>query len=300
MYWLNGELIDRHPVVSAYDSGLMYGDIAFEMTRSFNGKHFKLREHLHRLFDSMELLEIPTSYTVVQLELACRELTIELLAMGAINPDDEIRLMINCSRGPLPAYANIIKPEPWTMITAFPLKYVVKGFSQLYGRGVHARIPSQRQIPAQYLDPRAKTRSRLHLRIAERQAAPAWPLLLDDNGYITESSGANFFIVKDDRVCTPRPLNILNGISRRYVMDMVKSGGKAVIEMDMLPFDVITSDEAFFTATPFCILPCTSIDGHQIANGRPGFTTYKLINIWSDSVDCDFVKQMEEWDVNHA
>jgi len=140
MYWLNGELIDRHPVVSAYDSGLMYGDIAFDMTRSFNGKHFKLREHLQRLSDTMELLEIPTPYTIPQLELACRELT------GVIKPDDEIRLMINCSRGPLPAYANIIKPEPWTMITAFPLKYVVKGFSQLYEQGVTAKIPSQRSI----------------------------------------------------------------------------------------------------------------------------------------------------------
>jgi len=79
-------------------------------------------------------------------------------------------------------------------------------------------------------------------------------------------------------------------------MQMMESTGRPVVEMDLLLLDVISADEAFFTATPFCIMPCTSIDGHQIANGRPGFHTYKLIRIWSDNVDCDFVKQMGDWD----
>jgi branched-chain amino acid aminotransferase len=135
---------------------------------------------------------------------------------------------------------------------------------------------------------------------AKRSDNEAWPLLSDDAGFITESTGANFFMVKRDRIITPEPKNCLRGISRNFVLSLARLQGIEYRERDIEPFDAITADECFFTATPFSVFPCTRINGQPIGRGKVGPVTKFLIDKWIEAVNCDFVEQAERWDANCA
>jgi branched-chain amino acid aminotransferase len=183
--------------ISIFDSALMFGDMVFEMTRSFKGKQFKMREHLERLYRSINLLKIPIKLTIDQMaeEVAKTEKKTE----PAFEFEEERRVLINVSRGPLSIYREIFngKVEPTLVISVFPLKWTVGPLAHLHDEGVHAIIPSQRMIPAQLLDPKIKNRSRLHYLMANLQVAMvndsnAWALLLDPDGFICEGTGSNF------------------------------------------------------------------------------------------------------------
>ena len=93
--------------------------------------------------------------------------------------------------------------------------------------------------------------------------------MLDPDGFVTEGTGDNFFIVKDKKVISPEPRNLLRGISREYVMtDLCNQLGYEVIEKNIDLYDVYTADEAFMTGTPFCMLPVTSLNGLDISDGK--------------------------------
>ncbi len=132
----------------------------------------------------------------------------------------------------------------------------------------------------------------------KRQDEDAWALLLDQDGFITEGTGANFFIVSNNNfeLYTPEPRNCLRGISRDYVMRLARKWGMAVIEKNITLYDVYQAREAFFTCTPFCIIPCTSINGRLIGAGVVGRRTKHLMQKWQDEVACDWVAQAERWD----
>src|SRR5438445_4177018 len=148
--------------ISIYDSALMFGDMVFEMTRSFNKKQFKLREHLERLYSSIKYVQIPLKMAMNEMESACYE-TIEKNDPVFENTDEH-RLMINVSRGPLSIYADVFdgKIEPTVVIADFPLKWTVSTMGPLFDTGINAVIPSQRAIPAHLLEPKVKNRSRIH------------------------------------------------------------------------------------------------------------------------------------------
>ncbi|MDH5732109.1 MAG: aminotransferase class IV, partial [Gammaproteobacteria bacterium] len=147
--YMNGNFVnEKDAKISIYDSALMFGDMVFEMTRSFNKKQFKLREHLERLYTGINILRIPMSMSIEQMEKACNE-TIERNEQY-FSENDEHRLMINVSRGPLGIYAPIFggKMEPTVVIADFPLKWTVAAMAPLFDSGINAIIPSQRAIPA--------------------------------------------------------------------------------------------------------------------------------------------------------
>ena len=284
--------------MSVYDSGAMWGDIVFEMCRSFNKQLFKLDAHLDRLMDSIKFTEMPCAYNFHQLRIAHEDLL--MANRREFAEDDEYRTLINVSRGPLPTYSEILEPTPWVMVSAYPLRWILKGVSQSYKNGVRAYIPSQRAIPSRFQENKIKHHSRISSRLAElevkRHDPEGWPLLCDDQGYIAEGTGANFFIVKRDRLITPEPRNCLRGISRNYVLSLARKLGIEYRERNLEVFDVLTADEAFFTATPWCIMPCASINGQKIGNGKVGKVTEFLTQKWIEAVDCDFVEQVKKWD----
>ena len=299
MIWKNGIFLpESEATISVYDSACMYSDATFDMCRSFNKRLFKLESHLDRLLDGIKFLHIPCDYNFHQLRMAHEDLIWRNRKEFA--EDDEYRTFINVSRGPLPIYKDILEIKPWVMITCYPLRWVLRGISKFYQHGVTTVIPSQRAIPSRYIENKVKNHCRLGSRMAElevkRNDPDAWPLLLDDRGYITEGTGANFFICKRDRLITPEPQDCLRGISRNFVLSLARSNGIDYRERDIGPFDAITADEAFFTGTPFSILPCTSINGTKIARARAGVMTNFLLEKWTEAVDCDFVEQAEKWD----
>src|SRR3990167_8771107 len=297
---LNGQLFPESEArVSVYDSSLMFGDMVFEMMRTFNKVPFRLREHMERLKASWEFVDIPLEYSVDELMVMHDNLI--MANRAEFGPDDEIRSLINVSRGTLTLYGNLGLPMgPWVMMTCFPLRWIVQGASKLYQEGANAFITSQRTIPAQYLEPKVKNRSRLHYKLADIEAKKrdpeGWALLLDDQGFIAEGAGSNFFIVKERTVITPEGRNCLRGISRGYIMDLCKRHGIDCKEANIEPYDVMTADEAFFTCTPYSIAPCVKLNDKPIGDGKIGKLTKFLIHKWEDAVGVNFVEQVRKWD----
>lgn len=299
--YMNGQFVpEAEARISIYDSALMFGDMVFEMTRSFNGVQFRLREHLERLLTGARILRIPLEESVDDLERICLE-TIEANS-AAFAPQDEHRLMINVSRGPLGIYAPIFegRMRPTVVVADFPLKWTVAGLARFYDEGINSVIPSQRAIPATLMDPKIKNRSRMWYQMANIEVAQVagdnnWALLIDPDGFIAEGTGDNFFMVKDGELITPEGRNILRGISRDYVMEIAERLGIPCHERDIEPYDVYTADEAFLTATPFCILPTTHLNGAPIGDGRMGEMTRLLLDTWSADVGVDIVGQIRSY-----
>ena len=304
---MNGEFIpETEAKVSIYDSSLMFGDMVFEMTRSFNGEQFKLMEHIDRLFDGIKILRIPFSQTKEEVYEACMQ-TIEKNS-SFFAEDDEHRLMIDVSRGLLGIYEGIegLRKGSNLIIADFPLRWTVSTMGDLFTTGINAVVTSQRAIPAQLMDPKIKNRSRLFYLMANIEASQFegnnnWALLLDQEGFISEGTGDNFFIIKNNVVITPEGRNILRGISRQYIMEEVAPKlGMPVIEKNIEPFDVYTADEAFMTGTPFCMLPVTSFNGVKIGSGKVGPKFSELLNAWCDNVGVNIKEQIISWSNNAA
>jgi len=286
--WWNGKLIPESEArISIYDSAFMFGDTVFEMTRSFNKIHFKLREHLERLMRSAKYIRISIPYSIDQLEQYCNEIT--EINKSEFTDDDEYRLMIDVTRGLLSRYEEVGSLGTNVIISIFPLKWATKDLGKYFDIGVPLIIPSQRQIPAQFLDPKVKHRSRLHFRMALNETD--WPILLDQDGFITEGPGWNFFAVDNHIIFTPEGRNILRGISRNYIFSI-----KNYYVQDIEPYDIYNADEAFITATPFCMLPVTSLNGIPIGDGKVGLTFQTILNKWSENVGVDIKQQIQQWD----
>ena len=302
--FMNGDFVpETQAKISIYDSALMFGDMVFEMTRSFNKEQFKLREHLERLYAGLHILRIPVGMSIDEMEQAC------YATIDANDPvfaaDDEHRLMIDISRGTLGIYQGVegLHKGPNIIIADFPLRWTVADMGPLFDTGINAVITSQRAVPGTLLDPKIKNRSRIHYLMANIEASNIqgennWALLLDPDGFIAEGTGDNFFIVKNDVIITPEGRNVLRGISRGYVLEELASQlGMAAEEKNIEPYDVYTADEAFMTGTPFCMLPVTRLSGLPIGDGRVGSSFKALLGQWSENVGIDIEKQIKTWDL---
>ena len=302
LVYFNGELVpEAEAKISIYDSSLMFGDMVFEMTRSFNGKQFKLKEHIERLYDGISILRIPVNISKEEMEKACYE-TLEA-NKSFFSDTDEHRLLIDVSRGLLGIYEDIegLRKGPNVLIADFPLKWTVSSMGHLFDIGINAVITSQRAIPASLMDPKIKNRSRIFYLMANIEASQFegennWALLLDTDGFIAEGTGDNFFIIKNGVIYTPEGRNILRGISRQYIIDELGPELEIkVIEKNIEPYDVYTADEAFMTGTPFCMLPVTSLNGNKVGNGEVGPIFTRILNKWSMNVNVDIEKQIKSW-----
>jgi len=297
--YFNGEFVpESQAKISIYDSALMFGDMIFEMTRSFNKEQFKLKEHIDRLYNSAKFIELPMPITKDHMYDAVME-TIEIND-PRFEDDDEHRIMIDVTRGILGIYQGVVgvKPQVNIIIADFPLRWTVSSMGHLFTKGINAVITSQRAIPARYLDPKIKNRSRLHYLMANIEASKIkgednWALLLDDDGFIAEGTGDNFFIVKQGVVITPEGRNVLRGISRDYIFDLCKELDIPCIEKNIDRYDVICADEAFMTGTPFCLLPVTRLDNNSISDGGVGNIYTAILNQWSKNVNLDIKSQIE-------
>jgi branched-chain amino acid aminotransferase len=300
--FFNGKFVNEEEAkISIYDSALMFGDMVFEMTRSFGGKQFKLNEHIDRLFTGLKILRIPMKMSKKEMEQAVYK-TIEKNEK-LFKKSDEHRIMIDVSRGLLSIYDDVdIKKGPNVIIADFPLSWTVQNCSHLYDKGLNLCITSQRVIPAQLMEPKIKNRSRIfylmaNIEVSLMKGNDNWALMLDPDGFIAEGTGSNFFMIKDNVIYSPEDRNILRGISMLTVMeDLAPSLGYKVVKKNLEPFDVYEADEAFMTSTPFCILPAVTLNGLKIGDGKPGQVTKKLIKAWSDLAGVDIVKQIKSWD----
>lgn len=298
--YLNGQFVpEAEAKLSIYDLSIMQAAAAFEMTRSFNGDHFKLREHLMRLMDSCQSLQIPCEQTIAEIETIC-----ELVSnMNDHGDGEEHRLLIVASPGCAPMYKDLagVIPHPFLYIADFPLRYTVKGFSKYFTDGVHCVTSKVHQVPDACIPSSAKHRSRLHFHLAQMQApAGTWPLMTDGNDdyeCYTEAPGANIlFKWKWNSRIMSIEENCLPGISMETVKELINS---EQCSLGVYSPDHSQIEEMWLTGTPFCMVPVVSLDGKPIGDGTPGPVFKQTLAKWSAMVGVDIQGQIAQWDSQH-
>jgi branched-chain amino acid aminotransferase len=271
----------------------MLGDTVTESTRTFGHRPFKLDQHIARLYKSLKITRINPGMTPAEMaELSLRVLAANLQLLG---PGDDCWLVHNISRGMSVAGADpTIQRSPATVII-FTQPMILTDWARFYVEGCHAVTPSSRAMPSQVLDARIKNRSRMAYTLAEIEVKLIDPqaqgILLDIDGNIAENKGGNFFIVADGVLKTPTTRNVLAGVSRATVLELAAQLGIPAQETDIQPYDVYTADEAFFTSTPYCIMPATRFNGLPVGDGQVGPISRRLLAAWSELVSLDIVAQ---------
>lgn len=257
--------------VSVFDHGLLYGDGIFEGIRAYNGRVFKLKEHVDRLFYSAKaiLLNIPISHAEMMdaVVKTCRENNIH---------DGYIRLVVTRGLGTLGLNpANCRKPSVIVIadkIQLYPAEYYERGLNII-------TVPTVRNLHSA-LNPAIKSLNYLNNILAKIEANNAGceeAVVLNSQGYVAECTGDNIFIAKGNQLMTP-PLSAgaLYGVTRATVLDLARECGMEVAEPNLTRYDLFNADECFVTGTAAEIVPVVKIDGRVIGAGKPGPMTAKL------------------------
>jgi branched-chain amino acid aminotransferase len=293
--WLNGKLVpENEALVPIRDRGFKYGDAAFDTTRTFGHRIFKLEEHLDRLYSSLRYLQIDPGVSRDTLVQATEEVAKHCLK--AVSADEDIWLTQRVTRGLDPADRARWPDYPARTVIVEAAPLPLRQRSEAYKNGLKIVTPSVRRPPPDTVSPRAKTHNYLNLVLGDLEAQARDPdalaMLLDTNGNFAEGKGSNIFLVKDGAIMTPREQYVLPGVSRQTTIDLAKAAGLRVEHVDLDFYDAYSSAEAFITSTSFCICPIASINGVTIGDGAvPGPVTKQLIDGYVEFVDFDWYGQ---------
>ena len=294
--YLSGEMVPENEArISIFDSAVMLGDTVTESTRTFGHRPFKLEQHIARLYKSLKVTRIDPGCDAQRM----LQITLDVLDANRsfLGPDDDCWLVHNISRGRSIAGADPTIQRSSATVMIFTQPMDLRSWAGFYESGCHAVTAISRIVPSQSLDARIKNRSRMSYTLAEIEVKLVDPLaqgvILDINGFVAENKGGNIFSVSENRIFTPHTTNCLEGVSRQTVFDLARQLDIPVEQADLLPYDLYTADEVFFTSTPYCIMPATKFNGLPIGNGIVGELTRKLLNAWSELVGIDIVAQAQ-------
>jgi len=263
---------ERDAKISVFDHGLLYGDGLFEGIRAYQGRIFKLKEHIDRLHCSARSI-------LLRLPLTSRELTAAIIATCRQNRlrDAYIRLVVTRGIGTLGLNPNRCK-RPSVIIIAGKITLYPAAF---YERGMEIiTVPTTRNLHSA-LNPAIKSLNYLNNVLAKIEANNGGceeAIMLNAEGFVAECTGDNLFIVKDGQLLTP-PLSAgaLYGITRQVVMELAAETGRKAIESNLTRYDLFNADECFLTGTAAELVPVVKIDGRVIGNGKPGRVTRGLM-----------------------
>lgn len=290
--FLNGKYVQFSELkVSCFDEWTNQGLAVFEMTRSFRGETHLLTQHIDRLYKGLRYCGIPEPMKSGDMVKLCVDVV--KANVDAMEDDDEHRLMITVSPGPRPIYQEFIPAGPTVCIADFPLRYTVKGMGSLYAEGVHLQSSPYQAYPTQCISSRVKHRSRLHFALAA-QLSP-WSLLYDQQGYVAEGPGFAVMVLVNGAIFIPRLHYALPSISRDFILQLAIARGLSVHVMDMDRSILCEASEIWITATPFCVLPVTKVDGRVVGNGTPGSFYHVLLKDWSQKVKVNIPEQVKAW-----
>ncbi len=271
--YIDGKYYDeRNAKISVFDHGLLYGDGIFEGIRAYNGRVFKLQEHLDRLFRSAKAILLDIPLTPAQLSRAI----LETCRQNAIR-DGYIRLVVTRGAGTLGLNPNRCK-NPSVIIIAGQIQLYPPA---LYQRGMQiVTVPTARNLHSA-LNPAIKSLNYLNNILAKIEANNAGceeAVMLNAQGYVAECTGDNLFIVREGDLLTP-PLSAgaLYGITRKVVLELAAEAGLDSAETELTRYDLFNADECFLTGSGAEIVPVTKIDGRVIGAGKPGPVTKDLV-----------------------
>lgn len=278
--YLNNKFVaERKALVSVFDHGFLYGDGVFETLRAYQGRIFRLDEHLKRLKKSARGLKISLPQTLPVIRRHLEETLLVNHLKNAL-----LRICISRGVGPIGLDPALCRQPTFVIIPR-----VFNGYNpRQYHHGLKVSIVSVRRTPRPAMDSQIKSANFLNNILAKIQAKRNQAdegLMLGINGYLTEGTISNFFIVTHGRLYTPAvDQGILAGITRRLVIDLAKQADIPVKEARLLPSDLYKADECFLTNTSMEIMPVTKADGFTIGNGKVGPFTRLLREAYQEQV----------------
>ncbi len=266
---LNGNLVQKEDAkISVFDHGLLYGDGVFEGIRIYSNNIFKLKEHIDRLYDSAKFINL-------DIPLSKKEMIEEVVKTVAVNKlkDGYIRLVVTRGEGDLGLDPRKCKKATYFIIADKIVLYP----DEFYKKGLSIITVATRRNVNEALEPRVKSLNYLNNILAKIEANNAGSLeaiMINQQGYVSEATGDNIFIIKGNNLITPSLFcGVLNGITRATVIEIGRKIKMNVLENVLTRYDLYTADECFLTGTAAEVIPVVEIDTRKINGGIPGTKT---------------------------
>jgi len=278
MVWLDGEFVEKEEAkISVWDHGLLYGDGIFEGLRIYNGKVFKLQEHIIRLWDSARAIHLTIPYSqeemVQVLQESCRRYG---------EKTGYIRLVVTRGVGTLGLDPDKC-PKPSVIIITGAIQLYPE---ELYKEGIPVVTAGTRRPSADVLDPRVKSLNYLNnimAKIEAKQAGCLEAIMLNKEGYVVECTADNIFLIKKGILKTPAlHYGALPGITRETIIEIAQEEEIPLQETGITRYDLYTADEVFMTGSGAEIMPVSSVDGRVIPGGP---VSLKLRNKFREKVN---------------
>lgn len=276
--YVNGQWLAKEDAkISVWDHGFLYGDGVFEGIRVYNGRIFKLEEHLTRLYSSARGIDLTIPMDLPKM----RNTVAEAVRRNGLQ-DAYIRLVVSRGIGDLG-----IDPRKCSEATVVIIAYKIELYPDaLYKNGIRVMVTDVRRVPPDALNGRIKSLNYLNNILGKMQHVKFGldeALMLNRDGYLVEGTAENVFLVQGKKLLTPPcHLGALDGITRGTVMEFAPKLGLAVEEALLHPHDVYLSDECFLTGTGAEIVPVVEVDGRKIGGGVPGPITHRVLEAYRE------------------
>lgn len=285
--YANGNWIPANELsIAVNDLGFLLGATVTERLRTFGGTVFRLAEHLARMRRSLEIVGLDAGSIVDELAVAIPQFVVKNAGQIVVEDDWSISAFAT----PGSSGGN----GPTVCVHGSPLAF--HQWADAYGGGLAAFISDVRQVPDNCWPSELKCRSRMHYFLAESRAVKKQPgaraILLDQEGYVAESTTANVLIYREQEgISTPPDDHVLVGISLGVVHELAGRLGIPFMRRRITPEELHAADEMMLASTSVCALPVVECDGVKIGTGQPGGTFGRLITAWSELVGLDVVAQ---------
>jgi len=284
--FLNGEYVDSREkaMVPLFEHGLLYGDGVFEGIRAYNGRIFRMHDHMDRLYHSARAIMLEIPYPKEELG----QILLETVRRTGL---DEAYIRLIVSRGPGDLGIDPRKcPKPAVYIIASGIALYPK---EKYTKGLRCTIASTRRNRPDCLNPQIKTLNYLNNIMAKIEAIQSGvdeAIMLNEAGCVAEGAADNIWVVQGGVLCTPPThVGILEGITRQVLMEICEANKIAWREKNMVVHDLIKADEIFLCGTGAELIPVVEIDGRVIGTGRPGPVFARMLDLFRERTRTDGV-----------
>lgn len=282
--------------ISIYDTGFVQGTTVAEQLRTFNGRLFRLDEHLARLFRSLEIVGVAPGYTADQFADIAQEVIRRNYRQ--IPAGDDLGLGMLVTPGSYANFSGGMHQGPTVCIYSNRLQYGL--WADKYERGEAIVVSRFRQVPIDCWPPELKCRSRMHYFLADRDAQQRDPgaraILLDHEGFVSEATTANLVLYRaDEGLISPPQEKILPGISLTVLKELAAAAQIPLTHRDIRPEELPAADELMLTSTSICVQPVVRCNQHPIGTGTPGPIYRQLLQAWSELVGVDIAAQAQRF-----
>ncbi len=272
--------IEETASVSAFDHGFLFGDSVYEVVATHQNVPCFLNEHLNRLRQSASAIALNIPWTDDQFKAE-----IDRTIREAGNSETYIRIIVTRGEGEIDIDPSSCH-KPNILLYVTPLKLFPKEY---YRDGVEISLVSIKRNSKDALNPGIKTGNYLNNVLAQIEAIKGGAkdaLMLNHEGYLTECTTSNFFMIRDGSLLTPSlDCGILSGITREIILKLADENGILVEEGKWLPEELDRVEEAFLSGSIKKIMPVYRIDNRVIGNGKVGPVTKKLIKLYGSVLE---------------